>query len=304
MWTPENFHKGFLGAQPLRRGLELSLNTMTVRLAQAVGMNKIVDNAKLFGVVDNMQPVLAMALGAGETTPFRLTAAYSAFINGGLKVNPHLIEMVEDSDGKPILDTDKRNCPSCEGDFNGGESPRVPAGGTQVLDPITSYQIASMLEGVVQRGTAAQASSLGRPLGGKTGTTNDYRSAWFVGFSPDVVVGVFVGFDDNRSLGNNETGAVDAVPIFIDFMQTALKGTPVHDFKPPRDAKFAMVNGIREAFKPGTEPKPKPADVPTGAVPLSAIEAPNGTPLGPVKPGVPAAAPPPQKAPADLNGLY
>ena len=301
VWTPENFHKGFLGSQPLRRGLELSLNTMTVRLAQSIGMSKIVDNAKLFGVVDNMQPVLAMALGAGETTPFRLTAAYAPFVNGGHKVNPHLIEVVEDRDGRPILNSDRRDCPGCSGDFTGAESPRVPAGGPAVLDPITAYQITSMLEGVVQRGTAAQASSLGRPLGGKTGTTNDFRSAWFVGFSPDIIVGVFVGFDDNRSLGENETGAVDAVPIFIDFMQTALKGTPVHDFKPPPDAKFAMVNGIREAFKPGTEPKPKPINAPAGPVPLGAIE---GTPGAAPMPGVAAGAPPPKKPPADLNGLY
>jgi len=304
VWTPENFHKGYLGAQPLRRGLELSLNTMTVRLAQAVGMPKIVANAKLFGVVDNMQPVLAMALGAGETTPFRLTAAYAPFVNGGHKVNPHLIEVVEDRDGKPVLNSDRRDCPQCAGDYNGVESPRVPAGGDQVLDPITAYQITSMLEGVVQRGTAYQASSLGRPIGGKTGTTNDFRSAWFIGFSPDIIVGVFVGFDDNRSLGDNETGAVDAVPIFIDFMQTALKGTPVHDFKVPADAKFAMVNGIREAFQPGTEPKPKPAGPTAGPVPLSTLDEPGAPPGAPPKTGPPTAAPPPKRPPADLNGLY
>jgi penicillin-binding protein 1A len=304
VWTPENFHKGYLGAQPLRRGLELSLNTMTVRLAQNVGMSKIVANAKLFGVVDTMQPVLAMALGAGETTPFRLTAAYAPFVNGGHKINPHLIEVVEDRDGKPVLDSDRRDCAQCAGDYTGEESPRIPIGGDQVLDPITAYQITSMLEGVVQRGTAYQASSLGRPIGGKTGTTNDFRSAWFIGFSPDIIVGVFVGFDDNRSLGNNETGAVDAVPIFIDFMQTALKGTPTHDFKVPKDAKFAMVNGIREAFQPGTEPKPKPAAPADGSVPLAAPVPAGGPPGEPLKSGAPSAAPPPKRPPADLNGLY
>ena len=308
LWTPENYHKGFYGAQPLRRGLELSLNTMTVRLALNVGMPKIVDNAKLFGVVDNMQPVLAMALGAGETTPFRLTAAYAPFVNGGHKINPHLIEIVEDRDGKPTLNSDRRDCSGCNGDYTGAESPRVPAGGDVVLDPITAYQITSMLEGVVQRGTAYQASSLGRPIGGKTGTTNDYRSAWFVGFTPDIIVGVFVGFDDNRSLGENETGAVDAVPIFIDFMQTALKDTPVHDFIPPKDAKFAMVNGIREAFKPGTEPRQRPADVPEAGAPLGVVEEPNavssagGQRQASALP--PAVFPPPKRAPADLNGLY
>ena len=304
VWTPENFHKGYLGMLPLRRGLELSLNTMPVRLAQGVGMKKIVDNAKLFGVVDNMEPVLAMALGAGETTPFRLTAAYAAFVNGGRRIYPHLIEVVEDRDGKPILDTDHRECPHCGGDYDNAESPRLQPSGDVVVDPITAYQITSMLQGVVQRGTAAQASSLGRPVGGKTGTTNDFRSAWFVGFMPDIVVGVFVGFDDNRSLGENETGAVDAVPVFIDFMQTALKNTPVHDFKPPPDAKFAMVHGIREAFKPGTEPKQAPTSPVDGATPAGGIAVP-GAPVGPVKPGAVAGAPPPpKKAPADLNGLY
>jgi penicillin-binding protein 1A len=304
VWTPENYHKGFLGAQPLRRGLELSLNTMTVRLAQAVGMGKIVENAKRFGVVDNMQPVLAMALGAGETTPFRLTAAYSAFLNGGHRVTPHLIEVVEDREGRAVLNADQRDCPRCDAGFNGDESPRIPQAGEQVIDPITAYQITSMLEGVVQRGTAVQASVLGRPVGGKTGTTNDFRSAWFVGFTPDIVVGVFVGFDDNRSLGDKETGAVDAVPIFIDFMQTALKGVPVHDFKAPKDVKFAMVNGIREPFRPGTEPKPLPAPV-SGLAPDALAPLGTGGAETPVAPGVAAGAPPPPKRPpSDLNGLY
>jgi penicillin-binding protein 1A len=304
VWSPENYHKGFMGPQPLRRGLELSLNTMTVRLAMGVGMGKIVQNAKRFGVVDDMQPVLAMALGAGETTPFRLTAAYSAFLNGGHRITPHLIEVVEDREGRPVLNADQRDCPRCDAAFNGDESPRVPQGGDPVIDPITAYQITSMLEGVVQRGTAVQASVLGRPVGGKTGTTNDFRSAWFVGFTPDIVVGVFVGFDDNRSLGDKETGAVDAVPIFIDFMQTALKGVPVHDFKPPKDVKFAYVNGIREGFRPGTEPKPAP--LPTGGELPEGLPALPGAAAGAPNAPAPAAAapPPPKHAPADLNGLY
>jgi penicillin-binding protein 1A len=302
-WSPENYHKGFMGMQTLRKGLELSLNTMTVRVAQAVGMQKIVFNAKKYGVVDNMEPVLPMALGAGETTPFRLTAAYAAFVNGGNKINPHLIEVVEDRDGRPLLRADQRECSRCGEGFNGDESPRIPDDGQPVMDPIVAYQITSMLESVVQHGTAYEAHVLGRPIGGKTGTTNDFRSAWFVGFSPDIVVGVFVGFDDNRSLGNNETGAVDAVPIFIDFMQAALKDTPVHDFPAPKDAKIVLVNGVPEAFRPGTEPKPAaPTGVPLGG-PLAPI---GGAVPAPGAPGPAAAAapPPPKKPPADLNGLY
>src|SRR6185437_11009246 len=133
--------------------------------------------------------------------------------------------------------------------------PRIELTGDQVWNPITAYQITSMLQGVVQRGTATQALSLGRAVGGKTGTTNDYRSAWFMGFSPKLVVGVFVGYDDNRSLGDGETGAVAALPIFIGFMREALKTEPADDFVPPKDAKFAMIRGIREAFRPGTEPR-------------------------------------------------
>jgi penicillin-binding protein 1A len=142
------------------------------------------------------------------------------------------------------------------------------------------------------------ASSLGRPIGGKTGTTNEYRSAWFVGFSPDLVVGVFVGFDDNRSLGQSETGAVAALPIFIDFMKEALKDTPPREFKPPKTARFAYVNGIREAFRPGTEPRTVAPTVTRGPRPY--MEAWGGAP-GPVTPAPP---PQPKQAPADLNGLY
>ena len=300
-WSPQNYEGDFLGPLPFRRGLELSLNAMTVRIAQSVGMKKIADNAIKAGVVDHMDPVLAMSLGAGETTPFRLTAAYSAFVNGGYKVQPHLIELVEDREGKAIFKADQRACADCKDSYAGEDSPRLDTPGQPLFDPITAYQINSMLQGVVLRGTAAQARSLGRPLGGKTGTTSEFRSAWFVGFSPDMVVGVFVGFDDNRSLGEHETGAVAAVPIFIDFMQQALKGTPVRDFKVPLTAKFAMVNGIREAFQPGTEPH---GDVtaPVDQITQVPSEAPPPPIPGEHTPTI-TAAPPPRPV-DDLKGLY
>ncbi|HUO22463.1 MAG TPA: penicillin-binding protein 1A [Caulobacteraceae bacterium] len=307
-WSPQNYEGDFLGPLPMRRGLELSLNAMTVRIAQSVGMKKIADNAIKAGIVDHMDPVLAMALGAGETTPFRLTAAYSAFVNGGYKVQPHLIELVQDQQGKTIFDADPRACAPCNADYAGEDAPKLdPPAQQPLFDPITAYQINSMLQGVVQRGTASAARVIGRPLGGKTGTTSEFRSAWFVGFSPDMVVGVFVGFDDNRSLGNKETGAVDAVPIFIDFMQQALKDQPVHDFKAPANARFAYVGGVREAFQPGTEPR---QDVPLApvdaAIPLPDQEEapPPGAPAPPGRPpGAPALAPPPRPA-DDLKGLY
>ena len=298
-WTPENYNKKYYGALQLRRGLELSRNAMTVRLAQGVGMRKISDLAVRMGVVKVMSPVLAMALGAGETTPFKLTAAYASFVNGGRRVDPHLIELVQDGQGRVILRADKRDCLRCEVGFNGDESPRIAPSGDQVMDPITAYQITSMLEGVVQRGTATAVSVLGRPMGGKTGTTNEYRSAWFVGFSPQLVAGVFIGFDDNRSLGQGETGGVAAVPIFTDFMREATKGKPKTEFKAPANAKFAMIRGIRESFRPGTEPKAaqSPAGVvPSGPQPYQILPR-AGEPTAPPPP------PPPRKQ-DDMNGLY
>ena len=304
VWSPENYYHKFYGPQPMRKGLELSINGMTVRLAQDTGMRKISDMAVKLGVVDKMEPVLAMALGAGETTPFRLTAAYASFVNGGRKIEPHLIELVENREGDVIYSADKRPCDGCRSGFNGEEGPRLTPTGEQVMDPITAYQITSMLQGVVQRGTGAAVSSLGYPLGGKTGTTNDYRSAWFVGFSPNLVVGVFVGFDDNRSLGEGETGAQDAVPIFISFMKEALKGQPKTDFVPPKDAKFASVAGIREAFRPGTEPKgPVQPAKPDGPV-LYNQAWPGGKIEEDQAPPPPSKPPPKPKIPDDLTGLY
>jgi penicillin-binding protein 1A len=260
-WSPENYEHRYLGPLVFRRGLELSLNTMTVRIALQVGMPKIAATAKRFGIVDKMEPVLAMALGAGETTPFRMTAAYSALVNGGRKVTPHLIEVVEGRDGKNVFRAETMDCPQCEAAFTGDDGPDIAYAGEQLIDPITAYQIDTMLEGVVIRGTGVAARVLGRPIGGKTGTTNDFRSAWFMGFSPQIVVGTFIGFDDNRSLGKGETGAVAALPIFIEFMQEATKGLPPLEFQPPPDAKFAFVGPNREAFRPGTEPKPRPPPV-------------------------------------------
>jgi len=305
-WTPENYEHKYLGPLQLRKGLELSLNTMTVRLAQGVGMPKISANAIKLGVVTKMENVLAMALGAGETTVFRLTAAYSAFVNGGRKIEPHLIELVQDREGKTIFKADGRECDRCTAGFNGDESPRVPPSGPQVWDPITAYQITSMLQGVVQRGTGAAASVLGRPTAGKTGTTSEFRSAWFVGFTPHIVVGTYIGFDDNRSLGEGEQGARAALPIFIDFMQEANKYFPPDDFKAPANAKFAMIRGIREAFRPGTEPRV--ADVPevvSGPQPYAKVFQ-NGV-TGAPNAAAAVTPPAPPKPPAkkdDVSGLY
>ncbi len=312
-WSPENYSRQYYGPQTLRRGLELSRNVMTVRLADAVGMKSIVELADRMGVSDHLQPNLSVSLGAGETTPLRLTAAYSAFVNGGRRVDPYLIEYVQDRTGQTTWRADQRNCRDCGRGFSGQESPRLPEMGEQVIDPITAYQISSMLEGVVQRGTAASARGLGRWVGGKTGTTNEYRSAWFVGFSSDIVVGVFIGFDDNRPLGSGETGAATPVPIFTEFMQTALKSRPARPFVRPKNAIFRTVNGIEEAFRPGTERRREEERAPT-----------RETPTGPQMyddlirrereaQAAQEAAPPPQSAPPppkkqdppeDLSGLF
>ena len=306
-WTPENYEHGFHGPLIFRRGLELSLNTMTVRIAMQVGMPRIVDTAKRFGIVDRMEPVLPMALGSGETTPFRMTGAYAALVNGGRKVTPHLIELVENRAGDMLFQADSRVCTGCAAAFSGGDGPEPQPAGVQLIDPITAYQIDTMLEGVALRGTAAAAhAALGRPVGGKTGTTNDFRSAWFVGFTPQIVVGVFVGFDDNRSLGNGETGAVAALPVFIEFMGEAVKGLPPIELKAPANAKFAQVGPNREAFRPGTEPRvvaPAATTTPDTLI----TPAPLNLPLEPGLP-LPTPTPPtalkPPKTPDDLNGLY
>jgi penicillin-binding protein 1A len=312
-WTPENYSREFYGPQSLRRGLELSRNVMTVRLAQDVGMQNIVDLAEKMGVADDMPPNLSVSLGAGETTPLHLTAAYSAFVNGGRRVEPYLIEYVQDRTGETLWRADRRTCRECGRGFSGQESPRLPERGTQVIDPIPAYQVSSMLEGVIQRGTAASARGLGRWVGGKTGTTNEYRSAWFVGFSSDIVVGVFIGFDDNRPLGRGETGATGPVPIFTDFMQTALKARPARPFVRPRNAVFRTVNGIEEAFRPGTERRreeeeERAPDTPRGPQLYDDIirrEREEKAARDAAPP--PAAAPPPpgkQEPPEDLSGLF
>ncbi len=312
-WSPENYSREYYGPQTLRRGLELSRNVMTVRLAQAIGMRNVVDLSKKMGVSDNLQPNLSVSLGAGETTPYRLTAAYAAFVNGGRRVDPYLIEMVQDRDGETIFSADRRRCRDCGRPFTGQESPRLEQRGTQVIDPITAYQMSSMLMGVVQRGTAASASVLGPNIGGKTGTTNEYRSAWFVGFSSDIVVGVFIGFDDNRPLGSGETGATGPVPVFTDFMRVALRERPARPLVRPRNAVFRTVNGIEEAFRPGTERRREeerraPVEqIPTGPqnyneVIRREIEGPDAPPAATAPP--PTTTPPPPKKDEDLTGLY
>lgn len=272
-WRPTNYSNKYYGPSTLRLGIEKSRNLMTVRLADKVGMDTIIDYAKKFDIADNMKPFLSYSLGANETTLLRLTAAYGMLVNGGKKVTPTFIDRIQDRHGKTIFSYDDRACANC-GDlirWDGQKTPLPTDNRAQIADEKTAYQIVSMLEGVIERGTArAQASKLpGRPLGGKTGTTNESKDAWFIGFSPDLVVGVFVGFDDPKSMGKRETGSSVAAPIWGDFMKEALKDTPPTPFRVPEGIKNIRVNAktgqvafgggedvIWEAFVKGTEPDP------------------------------------------------
>jgi penicillin-binding protein 1A len=313
-YSPENYNRRFGGFQTLRTGLTYSYNAMTVRLAQRLGIRRVRDDAVRFGAIrEGTNANLAMALGAAETTPMALTGAYAAFANGGLRVEPHLMEVVLDRDGEAVLDADQRECRGCRGAYTGTESPRMPAYGKKVMDPITAYQVTSMLESVVQKGTARAALKLNRPVAGKTGTTNEYRSAWFVGYTPQLVAGVFIGFDGNQSLGNGETGGEAALPVFVNFMGEALKDEPKDPFVAPKVAKIIQVRGQQEAFKPGTEPKRRPVRTQvatrrggTGQGPVSYAEAWGDGRLSSERaaPGPAPAAPAPAAPPPDLSGLY
>jgi penicillin-binding protein 1A len=267
LWEPENYGGGFLGPTTMRVGIEKSRNLMTVRIAQAVGMPKIVDYAKRLGVVDNLMPTLSMSLGAGETTPLRLTAAYAMIVNGGKKITPTFIDRIQDRRGQTIFRHDDRPCGDCQQvSWADQPVPAIPDTREQVLDPRSAYQMVSILEGVVQRGTGTRVKAVGKPLAGKTGTTNDSKDAWFVGFSPDLAVGVYVGFDNPASLGDKETGGAIAAPIFRDFMIEALADKPATPFRVPPGIRLVRVDlksgqrkssgagVIFEAFKPGTEP--------------------------------------------------
>jgi penicillin-binding protein 1A len=269
-YRPTNYSNVFYGPSTLRRGLELSRNVMTVRLAQDMGMRPVTDLARRFGIYDDLQPTLAMSLGAGETTLMDLVGAYGALVNGGRLVEPSILDRVQDRTGRTIWVADERECPGCRaGEWNPamGEPDLAPLG-EEAVDPVTAYQIVSMLEGAVERGTGTALRALGRPLAGKTGTTNEFRDAWFVGFSPDLIVGVYVGFDTPMPLGQGEAGGVLAAPIARDFLRPALQGYAVSNFRLPDGVSLAPVNretgepsalgrpgAILEAFRPGTEPQ-------------------------------------------------
>ncbi len=269
IWKPENYDKEkSFGPTTLRVGVEKSRNQMTVRLAQDVGMPIITEYAKRFGIYDDLLPVLSMSLGAGESTLLRMATAYCMLANGGKYVRATLIDRIQDRWGRSVWKHDARECTGCTAQtWEGQPEPDIPDDRKQIIDPHTAYQMTSILEGVVQRGTATVLKSLGRPIAGKTGTTNEERDAWFVGYTPDLVVGVFVGFDTPRPMGKGRTGGGVAAPIFGEFMKRALADEPAAPFRVPPGLKLVRVNlktGLRatptdpqailEAFKPNEEP--------------------------------------------------
>jgi len=294
-WCPKNYEAGSAaGPSTLRFGIEHSRNLMTVRLSRDMGMPIIAEYARRFGVYDNLMPALSMALGAGETTLLRMVTGYSMLDNGGKQIKATFIDRIQDRYGRTIWRHDERDCSACAArEWSGQQEPALVDVRKQVIDPMSAFQITNIMEGVVQSGTAQKLKVLKRPIAGKTGTTNDYKDAWFIGFTPDLVVGVYIGFDQPSSLGHGETGGNVSAPVVRDFMREALKDVPPVPFRAPPGIVLVRVNhktglpagagdktAVLEAFKPGQEPSGSVVDEgdggdvagddygqPTGAVP-------------------------------------
>jgi penicillin-binding protein 1A len=268
VWRPENYEGHFYGPRTLRFGIEQSRNVMTVRLAQDVGMPLIGEYARRFGVYDSLPNYLAYSLGAGETTVMRMVTAYSMFANGGRRIQPTFIDRIQDRYGKTIYRHDQRDCRGCDAkQWTNQAEPTLVDHQELVLDPMTAYQMTSMLQGVVQRGTGTALRAVGKPVAGKTGTTNDEKDVWFVGFTPELAVGVYLGYDKPRHIARGATGGHIAAPVVRDFLKMALADKPALEFRVPPGIKLIRIDpktGLRtppgaqgailEAFKPGTAP--------------------------------------------------
>jgi len=232
MWKPENYGKKFYGPSTLRMGLEKSRNLMTVRIAQDLGLKKIVNFSKQLGIYDNPSELLSISLGSAETTLLKLTSAYSSFVNGGKLVKPIMIDRIQDSEGNTIFNNEKRKCVNCEQiSFFNKDFPKIEDDFLQIFSPQTAYQMTSILEGTVQNGTGKKLKKLNLDLGGKTGTTNGNTDTWFIGFTSKLAIGVYVGSDNPKSLGKYETGAKTALPIFGNFVKNAVKKKDARPFK-------------------------------------------------------------------------
>ena len=243
LWRPRNYSNRFYGPAPLRTGIEQSRNLMTVRLAQEVGMDIVARYAERFGVYDDMSRYLANSLGSEETTLYKMVAAYSMFANGGERVEPTLVDRVQDRYGETVYRHDQRSCIDCDAAaLPPGEAPRITSNRERVMDPITAYQLTSMLKGVVERGTAEGAVTLPVPVAGKTGTTNDAKDVWFVGFTSNIAAGCYIGFDQPRSLGSRATGGGLCAPVFDRFMEKATEKYGGGPFEVPEGGHFINID--------------------------------------------------------------
>ncbi|MEM6440994.1 MAG: penicillin-binding transpeptidase domain-containing protein, partial [Pseudomonadota bacterium] len=246
LWRPMNASDRFYGPSPMRVGIEQSRNVMTVRLAQAMGMDRVADYAERFGVYEDMPAHLSYSLGAGETTLYQMVAAYAMFANGGWRIEPTLVDRVQDRRGETVLRHEARLCRDCDAPFARTQAlPRTPwpaPNARRIMNPVTAYQLVSMLEGVVQRGTASRLQRLGFPVGGKTGTTNESKDAWFIGFTPNLVAGCYVGYDVPRPMGRGAFGGTLCAPVFQAFMEVAMQDRPKPDFQPPRGMVLVKID--------------------------------------------------------------
>ena len=250
-WKPENYGKKFYGPSTLRKGIEYSRNLMTVRIAKALGLKKVLKLSKELNIYNDIPELLSVSLGAAETTLIDLTSAYAPFVNGGNKIKPKLISRIQDRRGKTIFKEEDRKCVGCDKFIsNENEFPKIENVNKKVISEETAYQMTSILQGTVERGTAKKLRSLNIPLAGKTGTTNDNYDAWFIGYSSELVIGVYVGFDNPKTLGKNETGSKVALPIFKDFIENALYREDFKDFEIPENIYLTSLNydtGIKSA---------------------------------------------------------
>ena len=242
-WKPENYGKKFYGPSTLRKGIEYSRNLMTVRIAKILGLEEILDLSKKLNIYDEIPELLSVSLGAAETTLLNLTSAYAPFVNGGKKIEPKLISRIQDRRGKTIFQKKNRKCIGCDKFINEEiELPKIENNNKKVISEETAYQMTSILQGAVKRGTAKKLRSLKVPLAGKTGTTNDNYDAWFIGFSSNLVIGVYVGFDNPKTLGKFETGSKAALPIFKDFVENALYKEDFEEFQIPENIYLTSLN--------------------------------------------------------------
>jgi len=347
MWTPANYEGSYVGQTTLRQALVHSRNLATARLATLIGLPAIAKTVEKFGIMDKMPLYYSMALGAGDTTVLRLTTAYAMLDNGGHNILPSIIDLVQDRQGRILYQKGTRTCAACyvvAGPRNRAESepgyvavgpadPSViyikdakfadkpvfyrPTKLDPMVDPIADHEIISMMEGVVQQGTGIKVAAVGKPLAGKTGTSSDWNDAWFVGFSPDIAAGGYVGFDQPHTLGDGETGGNVVAPIFRDFMADALKDAPAVPFPEAPGADMVLVNSITgqptsagdrdavlEAFRPGTGPRTgQGADQIAAAPPVDPND-PTAATSGVSPLPVGTVVPPPRTVMTGTGGLY